>query len=178
MINIVKQIFKHNFTTLAGSLAFFIIINGGSLIFLILFVASFFSGYIPEHYLESNPFFSFFANNIPSFTAPSTILLVFSSIWSSSSLLFHLLNIGEIIYGVKKRPFKFFKRISAIITVFIIMLLIISILIILVALITLFHDYEWVSYLLFYIVFPCLIVFITHFVTIPKIGRASCRERV
>lgn len=89
--------------TLAGSLAFFLILNGGSFFFLYIIL----SGFLPISYnelflqqIEEGPFKDFlsyflsYQNNLS-----YSLFLILSSIYSASSLYYHLMHIAELVGG-------------------------------------------------------------------------------
>lgn len=181
VIFIIKRLFgfirfinKANFSTLAGSLSFYIIVNIGSLFFLVYILSS----YLQEDFLlymfetlglnEGEEIVEFFYSNAIGINSTSHIWLFITSIWSSSTLFFHLLNIGELIFVKKKRPFKFFKRITAIIMVFVVLLIFVSAYLILFFLVYTLKESIIISGIMLYVILPIITIYIINFVAIPR----------
>lgn len=99
--------------TLSGALCFFILINGGAVLFLIISMSKYlFIDIIPyiDNVLADNSFkdiIMYLLNHNASI--PISIFLLLTSIYSSSSLYYHFLNIVELItnipisYSISKR---------------------------------------------------------------------------
>lgn len=104
--------------TLAGSLTFFLVLNGGSFLFLYTIL----SNYLPHSFIELfineleegdfKDFIGYFFNHQDSL--PYSLFLIGSSVFSSSSLYYHLIHISELI-GVKTISLSISKRLLAII---------------------------------------------------------------
>lgn len=113
--------------TLAGSLSFFLVLNGGSFLFLYIVL----SNYLPHSFLdlflnqlEEGDFkkvVEYFFNYQD--RLPYSIFLIFSSVFSSSSLYYHLMHISELISG-KHFDLSISRRLLAIILTLIFLLLI------------------------------------------------------
>lgn len=119
------RIFKEKkITSLSASITFFFIVNGGSLCFLVAFFFNMFELDIPKEAYESNTYLNyvmnFFSANNPS---SSYIILILTSIWSSSSLFYHIILAGESIYNESHKKITFKHRIIAIVLVIIFMVM-------------------------------------------------------
>lgn len=104
--------------TLAGSLTFFLVLNGGSFLFLYITI----SNYLPNSFIDIfinelddgklkefiNYFFNY-QNNLS-----YSLFLIASSIFSSSSLYYHLMHVSELVGG-KHLNLSISKRMLAII---------------------------------------------------------------
>ncbi len=128
-----KRLMKKSYSTLSGAIAFFLIINGGSILYLILFVSNLFDF---KFEVENKTIMMFLRNIEASMNYSNlffTIFFIATSIYGASSLFFHLLKAGEIIYDEVNDKFTLIKRFTAIIfltaTIFIIELFFILIVI-------------------------------------------------
>lgn len=138
--------------TLSGSLCFFLILNGGSYLF--LFVSLF--SYLPLDVFEIlNPYLNdggikdilvYLLNHHSSLS--SSIFLLISSIYSSSSLYYHFLEACELI---TKQPFKatFGKRIQALILVPIMLVILLALLLVIYFLIQVLGYYIYILLFVF-----------------------------
>lgn len=126
-----RKISDQSYTTLAGSISFFFIINGGSVLYLILLIGQAF---------DFNVFRLFQIEHLPQavqtvlvtlFQSSSginpnySIFFIISSIVSSSSLFFHMIRTGELIYHEEREKFSFIRRFLAIILVLIFLVLVV-----------------------------------------------------
>lgn len=118
---------SYNFTTLAGTIAFFFIVNGGSLAFLISLTLNLFHFDYNLSITNNNTIKQIltYLNLSPSngYT-PYYIVLIATSIWSSSTFFYHIIKTGELIYKTMRKPYHFFHRITSIILVFIFIVII------------------------------------------------------
>ena len=100
---------KKSYSTLSGSIAFFLIINGGSIAYLIMLIANLFDFEL----VIDNPSINVFLKGIESRIDYSnkffTIFFIITSIYGASSLFFHLLKTGEIIYEEMNDKFTIIK---------------------------------------------------------------------
>ncbi len=119
------QIFKDKkITSLSASITFFFIVNGGSLCFLVAFFFNLFKLDIPPEAYESNTYLNYVIKFFSSNTPPSSyIILILTSIWSSSSLFYHILLVGENIYNESHKRITYKHRIIAIALVIIFMVM-------------------------------------------------------
>ena len=119
---------EKGYSTLSGSIAFFLIVNGGSLIFLLIILFDLFNLNADKLLILNNSFLNkiitYFNENRPN--TPSYYLLGFTSLWSSSTLFYHIIKAGEIIYDVKRKKFPLFSRILSILLVLIFIVIILS----------------------------------------------------
>lgn len=124
IIGLYKDLKDRHFTTMAGAIAFFVIINGGSLFFLIASLFHLFNFKIPTEGVFANDYFtnilSFFDENTKKISV-SHIILTITSLWSSSTLFYHIIQIGEIIYKKKRKRYFLMHRLIAILLVVIFM---------------------------------------------------------
>lgn len=131
-----KILKEKNYTTLAGSIAFFFIINGGALIFLISLIFNLFNLRFTAYFPSTNPFVNelllYVDNNSLSYFKTYSFILIVTSIWSSSTLFYHLLKSGELIYEKKRKKYPFFIRILSVLFVAIFLVIILSSIIILI----------------------------------------------
>lgn len=127
ILRLYEDLKERHFTTMAGAIAFFVIINCGSLFFLIASIFHLFNFKIPTSGVFANDYFThilnFFDENTKRINA-SHIILSVTSLWSSSTLFYHIMLIGEIIYNEKRKRYYLMHRIVAILLVIIFMLLI------------------------------------------------------
>lgn len=116
--NTYKKLMKKSYSTLSGAIAFFLIINGGSVAYLILFISNLLNFDIQ---IENKTIMQFL-NNIKQNMSTSnnffTIFFIITSIYGASSLFFHLLKTGEMIYEETNSKFTIIKRFTAIIFLF------------------------------------------------------------
>ena len=171
---------KKSYSTLSGSIAFFLIINGGSIAYLILFISNLFNF---EFRIENKTIMTFLTNienKIDYSNNFLTIFFIITSIYGASSLFFHLLKTGEIIYEEINDKFTIIKRLTAIIflttTIFIIELFFI----LLVMGDNAFSNIFWhaIKYLILliipYIIAVCVNFFVTpHSVKFKEINRGA-----
>ena len=106
---------KKSYSTLSGSIAFFLIINGGSLAYLILYISNLFDFKFEVANKTIMTFLSRIENNIDYSNVIFTIFFIATSIYGASSLFFHLLKTGEMIYEEINDKFTLIKRLTAII---------------------------------------------------------------
>lgn len=115
IINIYKLLNKKSYSTLSGAIAFFLIINGGSIAYLLLFISNLLEIDLPisnEYVLN---FLNTIEKNVDTKSYLYTIFFICTSIFGASSLFFHLLKTGEIIYDEVNDKFTIIKRLTAII---------------------------------------------------------------
>lgn len=115
IINIYKLLNKKSYSTLSGAIAFFLIINGGSIAYLLLFISNLLEIDLPisnEYVLN---FLNTIEKNVDTKSYLYTIFFISTSIFGASSLFFHLLKTGEIIYDEVNDKFTIIKRLTAII---------------------------------------------------------------
>ena len=109
----------HRFTTVAGTLVFFLIM---SLVPFLFWLSLLFGGAdaLLDRVLELELFgwardlISFLRANAEGATAGAGIFLIATTLWSSSAFFFHLRRSGEIIYDVRRRGKGLRVRLSAI----------------------------------------------------------------
>jgi membrane protein len=106
---------KKSYSTLSGSIAFFLIINGGSLAYLILYISNLFDFKFEVANKTIMTFLTRIENNIDYSNVIFTIFFIATSIYGASSLFFHLLKTGEMIYEEVNDKFTLIKRLTAII---------------------------------------------------------------
>ena len=127
ILRLYKDLKERHFTTMAGAIAFFVIVNCGSLFFLVASILHLFNFKIPSEGVFANDFFTnilnFFDENTKRINA-SHVILSITSLWSSSTLFYHIMLIGEIIYNRKRKRYYLMHRVVAIFLVVIFMVLI------------------------------------------------------
>ncbi len=168
-----KKLKESNLTTIAGSISFFIILNCGSLFFLISTLLKLLNLNIYEYTKTYNDIFTYFLNFFSTnvlYLNVSNIILTFTSIWSSSSLFYHIIQAGEVIYHKKRNNGILYKRGFSIVLVFLfIILIVITIMLIILGyyFIRLIKNellYSFISTLLMFIIPSFIIVFFLLFV--------------
>ena len=175
-----KRLMKKSYSTLSGSIAFFLIINGGSIAYLVLFISNLFNFKFEVNNNMINSFLSNIENKIDYSNNFFTIFFILTSIYGASSLFFHLLKTGEMIYEEVNDKFTIIKRFTAIIfliaTIFIIELFFI----ILVLGKNIFNNFLWniskYIILLFipYVIAICINFFVTpHSVKFKEINKGA-----
>ena len=127
ILRLYNDLKERHFTTMAGAIAFFVIVNCGSLFFLVASILHLFNFKIPSEGVFANDFFTnilnFFDENTKRINA-SHVILSITSLWSSSTLFYHIMLIGEIIYNQKRKRYYLMHRVVAIFLVVIFMVLI------------------------------------------------------
>lgn len=175
-----KRLMKKSYSTLSGSIAFFLIINGGSIAYLILLISNLFNFEFEVANKTIMSFLKNIENKIDYSNTIVTIFFVITSIYGASSLFFHLIKTGEMIYEEINDKFTIIKRLTAIIfltaTLFIIELF--FILIVLGR--NLFSNIFWniLKFLIFlivpYIIAICINFFVTpHSVKFKEINKGA-----
>lgn len=170
-----KRIFKlyhklkeKNFSTLAGAIAFFFVVNGGSLVFLISLLFKLFDFNISDYVTDGDSLFNkillYFSNNQQELFTPYYYILVFTSLWSSSTLFYHILKAGELIYGIKRKKYPFFLRLLSIFLVLVFISIILSIIILLVLGNYIFKDgnkfiLSFLTNVLLMVILPLAVIF-------------------
>ncbi len=125
--NIYRFVTERKIPTLAGSLSFFLILNGGSFLFLYIIISSVLPYSFNEFFLDQieegkfKEFVTYFFNYQNSL--PYSIFLIATSIYSASSLYYHWLHITEMVRQ-EKSSFSLSKRISAVILTVLFLLLV------------------------------------------------------
>ena len=115
IINIYKILIKKSYSTLSGAIAFFLIINGGSLLYLLLFISQILNVKIPFSNELVLGLIRSIESNVNTHNHYYTVFFIFTSIFGASSLFFHLLKTGEMIYEEVNEKFSVFKRLAAIV---------------------------------------------------------------
>ena len=110
-----KGLMKKSYSTLSGAIAFFLIINGGSIAYLILLISNLFNFKIEIDNKTIMNFLNTIQQNISNSNTFFTIFFIITSIYGASSLFFHLLKTGEMIYEEVNAKFTIIKRLTAII---------------------------------------------------------------
>ena len=168
IIDMYKILIKKDYSTHSGAIAFFLIINGGSIAFLMLFISQLLNIDLPITNDILKSFFNTIENNIDDSNSFYNIFFISASIFGASSLFYHLLKIGEIIYERKNKKISFLKRITAIIflTTFIFIIEICVILLVLSR--NVFSNFIWLLLKnVIFIVLPFIIALCINFFVIP-----------
>ncbi len=123
IVDYYKEIKKYRISSLASSVTFFFIINGGSLFFLLALTLNLFNIEFKEYVLEANQTLKtiilYFETNANIYYRPFYFILTITSLWSSSTLFYHIIGVGELIYQKKRKAYPFFYRLVSILFVFI-----------------------------------------------------------
>ena len=106
---------KKSYSTLSGAIAFFLVINGGSFAYLILFVSNLFNFEITVASHTINEFIRNIESKIDYSNMYFNIFLILTNVYGASSLFFHLIKVGEMIYEEPNERFTIIKRFTAII---------------------------------------------------------------
>lgn len=158
--------------TLSGALCFFILINGGSYLFLFVSIVGAFSKefvFIPNNFINLLPdylsdiFIYLIEHNA---SIPISLFLLISSIYSSSSLYYHFLQISEIITRIPL-SLRFSKRIQAIIFVPIVLIFIYFS----IASISYIYSFNVIYSYLFIVIFILLILYFLNFLALKRFKR-------
>ena len=176
-----KKLTKKSYSTLSGSIAFFLIINGGSIAYLIMLIANLFDFEL----VIDNPSINVFLKGIESRIDYSnkffTIFFIITSIYGASSLFFHLLKTGEIIYEEMNDKFTIIRRLTAIIFLTTTLFIIELFFILLVLGNNVFPNYFWhvIKYIILlfipYVISICINFFVTpHAVKFKEINKGAC----
>ncbi len=129
IINLYRKISNKSYSTLAGSIAFFLIINGGSVFFLLINICNNL-GYDIFNYVD----IQYLPNQITriidimyneSIKRNYSFFYIVTSVISGSTLFYHLIKISEIIYEVKISDFNIISRVFSIFLVIIFLIVII-----------------------------------------------------
>lgn len=132
LIDLYLKISNKSYTTLSSSIAFFLIINGGSLIYLILVISNFLNLDIVNYlnynntYLTTKMIIDDLELDVISLNNYSWFLTI-TSIFSASTLFFHLIKVGEIIYQEQSERYTVKKRVFSVIITIIFIIVIITI---------------------------------------------------
>lgn len=129
-LNFYRLLVEKNYSTLAGGIGFFLLINGGSFLFLLLMIANYLNinvefdqlRYIPDD-IESVINYVIYNAKL---SVTGNIVLLITSVWGSGNLFYHVLKSGEIIYEQKRTKTKLFTRIIALICMMIFLLIILA----------------------------------------------------
>lgn len=117
-MKIFKLLINKRYSTIAGAISFFVLLNGWSLMFLILYLFKILD--LKENIIIKAPsiisdFFMYYREIALDSIGKKSIILVLSSLFSTSSLFYHLLRAGELIYDKKRNREKVYNRIVSII---------------------------------------------------------------
>lgn len=125
ILRLYKMLVNKNYSTLAGSIAFFIVINGGSILFLVIKLLGYFNVNLYVNNSIINNALDHFNDYTSDFSYLYSIFFLFTSLWSSSTLFYHLIKCSEMIYGIKKK-YNTLYRIVAIFFVLLFLALLLS----------------------------------------------------
>ena len=172
-----RLLMKKSYSTLSGAVAFFLIINGGSILFLTISVGNLFNiSFDIDNDVINNVVETIIANA----TYSSSFFFIITSIYSASSLFFHLIKTGEIIYEEVNNRFNMLKRFIAIIFLCAFIFIVETFFVILFLSRTLFNNFLWnifryISFMVVaYLLSLCIIFFITpHRVRYHEIKRGA-----
>ena len=118
IIELVKLILKKRFKTLAGSISFFFLINGGTALYLTVIILKSFNvkinlnqvAYLPESILS---FLEYFLNNTK-YSNGYSLFFIATSVWGASNLFYQMIETAEIIYERRRPQTGAFKRVISI----------------------------------------------------------------
>lgn len=124
-----KLLINKKYSTVSGAISFFVLLNGWSLLFLILYVFN--SLNIGESIIIKAPhiisdFFTYYREIAIEGVGKKSVFLVLSSFFSTSSLFYHLLRAGELIYEKKRDRERIYNRIASFIFMISFILLIVA----------------------------------------------------
>lgn len=125
IISIYRLLTNKNYSTIAGSIAFFIVVNGGAILFLIIKLLSYFEADIVVNIPYLNIAVSHIRGYTGGFSVLYSIFFIITSIWSASTLFYHLIKSFELIYGIKKK-FNTLYRLVAVFFVILFLALLLS----------------------------------------------------
>ncbi|MFI3252431.1 MAG: YihY/virulence factor BrkB family protein [bacterium] len=129
IMNLYKKISSKSYSTLAGSIAFFLIVNGGSVFFLINNICNVLGyemiNYIDIDYLpdQLNELINSLYQN--SIQGNKSIFYGLTSIVSGSTLFYHIIKISEIIYEDRITEITWLYRVFSILLVIVFLLLVV-----------------------------------------------------
>lgn len=174
---IYRKLAEKSYTTLSGAIAFFLVINGGSLIYLTVYISDFFK----IDYPFSSTLRSISENSLNnSGNFWYTIFFLLTSIYGASSLFYHLLKTGEIIFGEANKKFNVFRRLIAVIFLSVFIFIIESFFIVLFLSKSLFSSifmqiFRYVAFVFVtYLLALCIMFFITpHTVRYSEVRRGA-----
>lgn len=118
---------RHKYTTIAGTLAFFLVLSVFPLAFLFTLLFGKFSS-VAEGLLSLELFewasglLTFFRDQAEAATAGVGIAFLATTLWSASSFFYHLRRSGEIVYQYQRKKHGWKVRLSALILTFLIIL--------------------------------------------------------
>lgn len=172
-----KLLIQKSYSTLSGAVAFFLVINGGSLLYLMIAIGNLLNIKIDfgDNILTDA------INTVASNTGYTSSLFFFlTSIYSASTLFFHLIKTGEIIYEEVNSRFNLIKRFIAVIFLCAFVFIIETFLLILLLSKSIFNNFLWNIFryigfsIVAYSVALCIIFFITpHRVRYHEIKRGA-----
>ena len=115
---------RHRFTTLAGTLVFFLMMSLMPLAFwlTLLFGNVYPEGLQIELFDWADALFSLIRENAASATAGASVLFLATTLWSSTGFFYHLRRSGEIIYDYRREKKGWRVRLSAVFFTFAILL--------------------------------------------------------
>lgn len=180
VIKLYKRLVKKSYSTLSGAIAFFLIINGGSIAYLILFLSNMLNFEIEVSNETVNTFIRSIEENSNSSNNFFAIFFLITSIYGASSLFFHLLKSGEMIYEENNAKFTVIKRLTAMIFLTATLFIIESVIILIFLGDNMFNSIFWniLKYAIFitvpYLIAICINFFITpHSVKFKEINKGA-----
>lgn len=153
---------EKKYSTLSGSMAFFIIVNGSATLFIAFVIANsleidlnllFIKGEnLPE---DVQNILTYIVSTSSSFSNGYSIIFLFTSLWGASNLFYQFLQTGELIFGKGLSGNGLFRRtLSLIILALFLVVLVICLLTLIVAnYLVLFVNVKWLNVLWSYIAF-------------------------
>ncbi len=173
IINLYKKISNKSYSTLAGSIAFFLIINGGSVFFLIINICNNIGydifDYIEFEYLPEQVTKLIDIMYVESTKSNYSFFYIATSVISGSTLFYHLIKTTEILYETKITEINLLNRAFSIFLV-IIFLVIIVLAFVVFLILNLFTKGTFLNVILKYFTMffiPFLIVLFIQKVTTP-----------
>ncbi len=129
IINLYKKISNKSYSTLAASIAFFLIVNGGSVFFLIINITKSLGydifNYVDIEYLPTQLTYIIEILYVETISTKRSFFYTITSIVSGSTLFYHLIKVSEIIYEEKITEINFLNRIFSILLVILFLILIV-----------------------------------------------------
>lgn len=170
-INFFKLVSNKNYSTLSGAIAFFLVANCGSIAYLTIFISKLLNVDIPFINLEIFKFFDFVELSYADNNYLYTIFFICTSVIGASTMFFHLLKTGEMIYDEENGRFTIFKRLTAIVFLAAFLIIIETFIIIFTLSKGLLNNLLWqiIKYALFAFVPLLIAVCINFFITPHKV---------
>ncbi len=164
-----KMLKEKMYSSLAGMLSFFLILSIVPLIFLILLGLNNLNYDINLNYLNNKEISYIILRMINNIDKKNySIFFVLTSIYSSSTLFYHLIKAGELIFNKKNESKLFFYRINAILNLFVFSFLLLFLIFFNQKIINKFNFFDFFVFkIIFYFLILFLLCLFLHKYTIP-----------